>query len=79
MKPVLRDEELCYLRRCLSPVLPGRGVDWVLNTLPPGSDTGEFTAHRHGVEEYIYVRSGRLGVRIGDKSVTLEAGIRFIS
>jgi transcriptional regulator with XRE-family HTH domain len=73
-QPVLRDEESGYVRRCLSPVLPGRGVDWVLNTLPPGSATGEFTAHRHGVEEYIYVLSGRLGVRIGDKSVTLEAG-----
>jgi transcriptional regulator with XRE-family HTH domain len=73
-QPVLRDEESGYVRRCLSPVLPGRGVDWVLNTLPAGSATGEFTAHRHGVEEYIYVLSGRLGVRIGDKSVTLEAG-----
>lgn len=73
-QPVLRDEESGFVRRCLSPVLPGRGVDWVLNTLPPGSATGEFTAHRHGVEEYIYVLSGRLGVRIGDKSVTLERG-----
>ena len=73
-QPVLRDEESGYVRRCLSPVLPARGVDWVLNTLPPGGATGEFMAHRHGVEEYIYVQSGRLAVRVGDKSVTLEAG-----
>ena len=73
-QPVLRDEESGFVRRCLSPVLPGRGVDWVLNTLPSGCTTGEFTAHRRGVEEYIYVLSGRLEVRIGDKSVMLETG-----
>jgi uncharacterized cupin superfamily protein len=58
----------------LSPVLPGRGVDWVLNTLPPGTETGNFVAHRRGVEEYIYVLKGRLRATIGDDQVMLNEG-----
>jgi mannose-6-phosphate isomerase-like protein (cupin superfamily) len=55
-------------------VLPGRGVDFVLNHLDPGGDTGDFAAHRRGVEEYIYVLSGRLEARVGTRAVQLEAG-----
>ncbi|GJE62621.1 helix-turn-helix domain-containing protein [Methylobacterium trifolii] len=73
-QPVLRDEESGFLRRCLSPVLPGRGIDLVLNTLPPGAGTGEFTAHRRGVSEYIYVLRGRLRAVIGTRTVIAEAG-----
>jgi len=74
MQPVLRDQASGFQRRCLSPVLPGRGIDWVLNTLPPGGATGEFTAHRRGVEEYIYVLRGRLRATIGERSLTLSEG-----
>lgn len=73
-QPVLRDEVSGFTRRCLSPVLPGRGIDWVLNTLPPGGTTGEFVGHRRGVEEYIYVLKGRLVARVGERSMTLETG-----
>jgi transcriptional regulator with XRE-family HTH domain len=73
-QPVLRDEATGFTRRCLSPVLPGRGIDWVLNTLPPRGATGEFGAHRRGVEEYIYVLKGRLKAVIGTDVVTLDAG-----
>jgi mannose-6-phosphate isomerase-like protein (cupin superfamily)/DNA-binding XRE family transcriptional regulator len=73
-QPVLRDEHSGFVRRCLSPVLPGRGIDWVLNTLPAGGTTGEFVAHRRGVEEYIFVLRGRLAARIGERTVTLETG-----
>jgi transcriptional regulator with XRE-family HTH domain len=73
-QPVLRDEASGFLRRCLSPVLPGRGIDWVLNTLPPGATTGEFVAHRRGVSEYIFVLKGRLRARIGDRTVVVEEG-----
>lgn len=73
-QPVLRDEQSGFLRRCLSPVLPGRGIDWVLNTLQAGSTTGEFTPHRRGVDEYIYVLRGRLAATIGGRTVTLETG-----
>jgi transcriptional regulator with XRE-family HTH domain len=73
-QPVLRDEASGFVRRCISPVLPGRGIDWVLNTLPQGGSTGEFVAHRRGVEEYIYVLSGRLSATVGERTVFLERG-----
>jgi transcriptional regulator with XRE-family HTH domain len=73
-QPVLRDEASGFLRRCLSPVLPGRGIDWVLNTLPPKATTGEFTAHRHGVSEYIYVLKGRLRAEVGDRTIVVAEG-----
>ena len=73
-QPILRDEESGFLRRCISPVLPGRGIDWVLNTLPPNAETGNFVAHRRGVEEYIYVLRGRMRVAIGEQQVVLDQG-----
>ena len=73
-QPVLRDEETGFVRRCLSPVLPGRGIDFVLNTLPPRATAGDFGAHKRGVEEYIYVQTGRLKAVIGSETVTLEEG-----
>lgn len=73
-QPVLRDEDSGFVRRCLSPVLPGRGIDFVLNTLPPRATAGDFGAHRRGVEEYIYVQTGRLKAVIGSEVVTLEEG-----
>jgi transcriptional regulator with XRE-family HTH domain len=74
LQPILRDENSGFTRRCLSPVLPGRGIDWVLNTLPPGGTTGEFVAHRRGVEEYIYVVKGRLKAVVGERSALLTEG-----
>ncbi|MGQ4274574.1 helix-turn-helix domain-containing protein [Terrihabitans sp. B22-R8] len=71
-QPILSDAESGYTRRCLSPVLPARGIDWVLNTLPVGSTTGEFVAHRRGVEEYIYVLKGRLEVSVGERRIILS-------
>ena len=73
-QPVLRDEASGFLRRCLSPVLPGRGIDWVLNTLPPGAATGEFVAHLRGVSEYIFVLKGRLRAVIGGRTIIVEEG-----
>jgi transcriptional regulator with XRE-family HTH domain len=73
-QPILRDDESGFLRRCISPVLPGRGIDWVLNTLPPEAETGSFVAHRRGVEEYIYVLRGRMRATVGDQRVTLNQG-----
>ena len=73
-QPILRDETSGLTRRCLSPVLPGRGIDWVLNTLPPRGTAGEFGAHRRGVEEYIFVQSGTLKAVIGADVVTLQSG-----
>jgi mannose-6-phosphate isomerase-like protein (cupin superfamily) len=73
-QPVLRDAGSGFLRRCLSPVLPGRGIDWVLNTLPPKAATGEFVAHRRGVSEYIYVLKGKLSACIGQRTFIVAEG-----
>jgi transcriptional regulator with XRE-family HTH domain len=73
-QPILRDDQSGFLRRCLSPVLPGRGVDWVLNTLPANIGTGQFVAHRRGVEEYIFVLRGKLRAVIGDEQVVMNEG-----
>ena len=73
-QPVLRDDATGFLRRCLSPVLPGRGIDWVLNTLPPKASTGSFGTHRRGVEEYIYVLQGQLKAAIGSEVQILQTG-----
>lgn len=73
-QPVLRDEETGFTRRVLSPVLPGKGLDFVHNTLPPGASTGAFSPHRDGVEEYVWVLRGRLHAQLGDASVKLETG-----
>ena len=74
IQPVLRDQDSGYTRRCISPILPGRGIDWVLNVLPVGSTTGEFSGHRVGVAEYLYVLSGTLEANVGNETHRLEAG-----
>jgi mannose-6-phosphate isomerase-like protein (cupin superfamily) len=74
VQPVLRDQTSGFTRRCISPILPGRGIDWVLNTLPAGSSTGEFSAHRRGTDEYIYVLRGTLEAHLGQQVQRLEAG-----
>jgi transcriptional regulator with XRE-family HTH domain len=59
-QPVLSDPDTGHLRRCLAPILPARGIDWVMNVLPPDTSTGAFVPHRRGVEEYIHVLRGSL-------------------
>ena len=38
------------------------------------AETGNFVAHRSGVEEYIYVLRGSMRATIGDQRVTLNQG-----
>lgn len=70
---VLVDPSTGFSRRCLSPILPGRGLDFVMAELPPRSDTGPLVAHSMAVEEYIYVLSGSLVVTIGETRTELSA------
>lgn len=72
-QPTMTDPGTGFVRRCIAPILPSRGLDWVHNTLPPGASTGEFTPHRAGVEEYIYVLSGELEAQLGEKTFRLRA------
>lgn len=73
-QPVMQDRDTGFNRRCIAPILPSRGLDWVLNELPAGQSTGSFTPHRVGVEEYIFVLEGALQADLGDGTHELEAG-----
>jgi transcriptional regulator with XRE-family HTH domain len=73
-QPILTDPESGHTRRCVAPILPARGIDWVMNVLPPGASTGEFVPHRRGVEEYIHVLHGRLRARLGSTVYELNEG-----
>jgi transcriptional regulator with XRE-family HTH domain len=73
-QPILSDPETGHMRRCLAPILPARGIDWVMNVLPPGASTGNFVAHRRGVEEYIHVLQGRLRATLDGVGYELNEG-----
>lgn len=73
-QPVMTDPETGFERRCIAPILPSRGIDWVQNTLPPGRSTGTFVPHRRGVDEYVYVLAGHLRARLGEGDHVLQAG-----
>lgn len=73
-QPVFREDETGFERRSLSPLYGGRGVDFVLNTLPPHARTGPFPSHRPGVEEHLYVARGALEVTVGEETHALSAG-----
>lgn len=71
---VARDGETGFERQLLSPPFAGRGVEFVRNVVPEGSTSGEFPAHRRGVEEYVVVESGRLRAVLGGEERVLEEG-----
>ncbi len=73
-QPILSDPATGHTRRCLAPILPARGIDWVMNVLPPGASTGGFVAHRRGVEEYIHVLQGRLRATLDGTDYELHEG-----
>lgn len=73
-QPCMVDDKTGFQRRCIAPILPSRGLDWVLNTLPKGQSTGQFVPHSVGVEEYIYVLSGELDALLDRQSHPLSAG-----
>ncbi len=70
---VLVDPDTGFSRRILSPILPGRGLDFVMAEMPSKSDTGSLVAHTLPVEEYVYVLSGSLTVTVGDTRTVLDA------
>jgi transcriptional regulator with XRE-family HTH domain len=73
-QPEFVEPETGFVRRSLSPLYRGRGVDFVRNTLPSGQRAGPFPSHRPGVEEHLFVQSGKLAVSIGDERYELAAG-----
>jgi len=73
-QPVFVEEATGFERRSLSPMYLGRGIDFVMNRLPPKAKTGPFPSHRQGVEEHLYVTKGRLKVTLDGEDHVLETG-----
>jgi transcriptional regulator with XRE-family HTH domain len=73
-QPVLHDRKRKFVRRALSPIFPGRGIDVVHNELGPGGQTGPFPPHKKGVHEYIVVLSGTLSVHLNEQKITMKHG-----
>lgn len=71
---VLRDPETGFERQSLSPTFAGRGVEFLRNVVPEGSTSGDFPAHRKGVEEHIVVEKGELRATLGGEEYLLREG-----
>lgn len=71
---VLRDPETGFVRQSLSPTFAGRGVEFLRNVVPEGSTSGDFPAHRKGVEEHVVVEKGRLRATLGGEEYLLREG-----
>ncbi len=71
---VMRDPETGFERQLLSPTFVGRGVEFVRNSIPEGSTSGEFPPHRKGVVEYVVVERGKLRATLGGEEHLLEEG-----
>lgn len=71
---VYRDEQSGFERHLLSPSFPSRGIEFVLNILPPGKESGNFPSHKPGVKEHIVVAHGKLRVVLGDDMYELGTG-----
>lgn len=78
-RPIYIDEKSGFQRHLLSPSFPSRGIEFVLNTIPPHKESGVFPAHKSGVQEYIFVESGKLRVELGNGAFKdeLEEGDSF--
>lgn len=73
-QPVFQSEDGSFQRRCLSPIFPARGVDFVLNRLAAKSRSDLAVGHKSGVDEHLYVAKGKLRVHLGGAAHDLEAG-----
>ncbi|WP_282609065.1 helix-turn-helix domain-containing protein [Pelagibius sp. Alg239-R121] len=73
-QPLFKSDDGSFQRRCLSPIFPARGVDFVLNKLAAKSRSELAVGHKQGVDEHLYVAGGRLLVHLGDAAYDLEAG-----
>ena len=71
---VMRDPETGFERQSFSPAFAGQGVEFVRNVVPEGGTSGEFPAHRRGVQEHIVVEKGDLGATLGGEEYRLREG-----
>ncbi|MDP5276252.1 helix-turn-helix domain-containing protein [Chengkuizengella axinellae] len=71
-RPIYVDEKSGFQRHLLSPSLSSQGIEFILNIIPPFSESGVFPAHKVGVKENIYISKGRLDVELGGGSFSVE-------
>jgi transcriptional regulator with XRE-family HTH domain len=71
---VMSDPETGFERQLLSPNTAGLGVEFIKNTIPKGSTSGEFPPHRKGVEEQLVVEQGTLKATLAGDEYLLEEG-----
>ena len=71
---VMKDPETGFERQLLSPSFGRRGVEFIRNVVPEGSASGEFPAHKKGVQEYIVIERGELRAILGGEEYLLEEG-----
>jgi quercetin dioxygenase-like cupin family protein len=71
---VMRDPQTGFERQLLSPNSVGVGVEFIRNTIPEGSTSGEFPPHRKGVEEHIVVERGTLKATLAGEEHLLGEG-----
>lgn len=69
---IYRDEQSGFERHLLSPSFPSKGVEFILNVVPPSTESGTFPSHKKGVKEYIFVAKGTLKVDLGHGAVLEE-------
>lgn len=71
---VFRDERSGFERHLLSPSFPSKGIEFILNIVPPNQESGIFPPHQRGVKEFLTVSQGRLRVVLEDREFILDQG-----
>jgi len=72
----LRDEERGYEQQ-IFPAFAGGELEFVFQSLLEGGSSGEWAAHRHGSERWVFVQKGSLLVRLGVEEYHLDEGDAF--
>ena len=65
---IYHDESSGFERHLLSPSTGITGIEFILNVVPPGKESGLFPPHKPGVKEFIVVAKGQLRVMLGEES-----------
>lgn len=61
---VYQDPQTNFTRELLSPSFASNQLEFILNTIPKGEESGVFPAHNQGVEEYIYMLQGSMVIEL---------------
>lgn len=73
-RKVFRDPKSGFERHLISPAFPTKGVEFLMNVIPPGKRSGVFPPHRKAVEEYLVVATGALRAILDGREYLLREG-----